>query len=269
MSGHLRVVTHNAFWFQGAPSEEEERTVPRKDILVALAALYRQMEVGLLCLQEVQSARAFDSIRNALSMSGAYCPGGELPAYGGAILWRPDLPVRVIDSQGATPQPQRMWQVAEIGDPEGASWRIANIHLPSDKQLPPESAGPRRLDEIRAMLEAQGPVDLLVGDLNEEPDVNVGRYLDEMGYTRASPPEGVDTTAFSGKRSDHIWLYMDRQPQMVDAGVVDAEWLHLPIAGKEYLSDHLPLWVMLDLGNIGGQTARADTTPLQNVIRGH
>ncbi|HHX66351.1 MAG TPA: hypothetical protein GX702_15855 [Chloroflexi bacterium] len=247
VSGPLRVVTHNAFWFQGAPFEGEQPPAPRAEIITALAALYAEMEVDLLFLQEVQSERVLDVLSDILGMNGVYCPGNELPAYGGALLWRPGLLVRSSDSRGASVAPQRMWQMAEIDGPHGPALRVVGLHLPSDRGLPPGEGGRRRLEEVRALLDRSDTVDLLMGDLNEEPDGELGRYLSDHNYVCTSPPDDVEATALSGRRSDHIWVRADRQDRVVDAGMVASSWLRLDISGKQHLSDHLPLWVLYDM----------------------
>lgn len=50
----IRLVSHNAFWFQGVPFPSDEPGEPQPEVLEGLLTVYRALEPNLLCLQEVQ-----------------------------------------------------------------------------------------------------------------------------------------------------------------------------------------------------------------------
>ena len=125
----LTVVSHNTFWFQGAPFPTDRPPAPDGEILKRLCAIYRQVNPDIICLQEIQDRRTFEAVSEHLGMPGCYCPGTKLPQYGGAVLWRLHFARPVRDSQESGFETQRMWQIVEVQE-DGRRLHIANVHLP-------------------------------------------------------------------------------------------------------------------------------------------
>jgi endonuclease/exonuclease/phosphatase family metal-dependent hydrolase len=243
----LRIVSHNAFWFQGASFPSDSPGPPDGRVLHALAALYASLAPDVLCIQEVQDAETFAALAAAARMDGGYSPGRELPQYGGATLWR-SPPASHADWRDAGAVPQRMWQVAALGGTHGLV--VANVHLPSARQLSKEIAQQRRLAELEALLSCDPRPDVLAGDLNEQPGGPVGELLRSHGYADAAEAAGQAdrATKVGGGRGDYVWLSAAATRRLVEYGVAEGEGFRKGVSGGERLSDHLPLWVSLDAG---------------------
>ena len=79
----LTLVTHNAYWFQGAPSVwGEERVCAHAAVVQALAVLYSDLDPDVICLQEVPSAEVCIALRVQLGMEGAFPPVAREPTTG-------------------------------------------------------------------------------------------------------------------------------------------------------------------------------------------
>ena len=237
----MRIVTHNVFWFQGAPFETDQPGSPRPEIVAALAKVYRRLEPDVLALQEVQSAEAFLAVGEATELAGAYSVGGELAQYGGAVFAGMDGWVE--DWRASDCHPQRMWQIAR-GDID-----VANVHLPSNRHPCPEGCGQRRLAELAAVLaQLEGP-SVIVGDLNEPRGGPTGKLLSETGYVDVAVATGQADrpTSLGGGRGDQVWVHESLRTRVTDFGVVTREAMRTEIGGKESLSDHFPVWVELDI----------------------
>lgn len=241
----LRIVCHNAFWFQGSPYAPAEPGEPVPDVLGALVQIYGRLEPQALCLQEIQGDGVFARLCARTALSGSYCPGGLLTQYGGAVLWRAGR--LAADCRGSEDPPERMWQIAEVPDGDGAVL-IANVHLPSSRHLGEETAARRRIEEMAAVVEHDPAPDIVLGDLNEQPGGPLGGFLAERGYEDAAVLTGrthVGTTP-NGRRNDQIWVARARWNAVVDYGVVPNEEMTAHIPRKDYLSDHFPVWIDLD-----------------------
>jgi endonuclease/exonuclease/phosphatase family metal-dependent hydrolase len=240
----LRIVTHNAFWFQGVPFEPDRPGPPADGVVSGLVEIYRALRPDVLALQEVQDPHSFALLAEALAMPGRYCPGGELPHYGGAAFHRGG---RYAGDWRSSPQrPQRMWQVVEAPGGAGPVVRVCHVHLPSSRQLG-GAAGWRRLEDLRAALGHGGAAGVVVGDFNEPPGGRVGDHLAEAGYLDAAAVAGApdQPTALGGGRGDQVWIHHTLRDRLAEYGVVAKERLEAPCAGKAYLSDHLPVWIDL------------------------
>lgn len=243
------VLTHNMFWGQGVPFASADPGDPVPCIVSGLAQIWKQRDPDVLCLQEVQSERAFNTVRTAIAAlglpaDGAYTAGYEYPQYGGALFHRNGR--IVTDSNASDARPHRMWQLADI--PFGSDrLRIANVHLPSNRQLPPEQSAVKRVDELRDMLGIAGQPDLICGDHNERPGGGVTQFLTSRGYRDVAEITGDSSgSSLSGpKRIDYIWVSDRIADRVTGYGVIPAYELAVTCAGREYLSDHLPLWVRI------------------------
>jgi len=274
----MQILSHNCYWFQGHPFDTDAPGAPHEEIFPALVALYRRIGADLVCLQEVQDEATSRRLAGELGMDGRFTPGGELLQYGGAVLWREggeaatrrvqvvgaaephDGPAPgailkgaggelVCDSGGADPPPQRMWQLIR----SASGLVVANVHLPSSRQLGRERAAAARVAEMESVLGADTSPDVVLGDFNEQPGGPVGRLLSSRGYLDAAVLHdcAARPTALGGGRGDQIWIREGLRGSLVEYTVPGAETLATGIAGKESLSDHLPLWVILDVEGEG------------------
>jgi len=249
----LRIASSNCFWFQGRPFAPDRPGEPVPGILGPLAGLYRRLEPGLLCIQEVQSAAAFGAVSGAAGMAGSWCPGAELVQYGAAVLWSAGSAWRLAaDSRRAAPPPQRVWQVVEL-PAAGGALRVANVHLPSSRQLSEETAERRRREEMGAVL-THG-ADIVLGDFNEQPGGPLGEFLAGRGYFDAAALTGrahLGTTP-KGRRGDQIWVAERLRERVAGYGAVPGAEMRSDLPGKDYLSDHFPVWVDLDMAGGAGR----------------
>jgi len=245
----LRILSHNTFWFQGTPFSTDDPPEPDKSILFSLRDVYRALEPDVICLQEIQSRKAFNVISEAMDFTGSYCEGNGLAQYGGAILYRKGRPI--ADSHGSPGGTQRIWQICEVRTGGTRCLRVCNIHLPSRRQLSADQAAERRLAELSEVVHQASAPEVIAGDFNEEPGGEAGEYMSEHGYLDAAAltDRSSLSTTLGGKRADYIWLHHSLRECVVGYCVLTAEQCAGPAPGKEYLSDHLPLWVTLDLGD--------------------
>jgi len=241
----LALTTHNAFWFQGFPFEGTDPGGPAEPVFAALAAEYRRLAPDCLCLQEVQSEAAARRLAAELGMSAAWCPGGELPQYGLAVLAR--LPVEARDWRSTGFTPERGWLLARAG-----RLLVANVHLPSGRQSGSARARAQRIEELREVLR-QDP-DVLVGDLNERPGGEVWRFLAGRGYADAAEATGAGHLATGRsrqppKRTDYAWVRSGLAAGLEYAVVAEEDFgAPAGAAGLSLLSDHFPVTVGLRLG---------------------
>jgi len=244
----LKILSHNTFWFQGAPYPMDEPGEPVMPILSALMGLYKAVGPDVVCLQEVQSERTFRLIADGLGMEGRFCPGSTLTQYGGAVLWK-CTGAYVVDSASSKDPPQRMWQIIEVSAGDGATLSLCNIHLPSARQLGRDASAKRRIEELSNVLLGDDPPAIVVGDFNEQPGGPVAKYMSENGYRDAAALAGRAhlPTAPSGVRVDYIWVHSSLGDRVVEYGVMNREMLATDYPGKGYLSDHFPLWVTLEI----------------------
>lgn len=244
----LRILSHNAFWFEGAPFESDNPGDPNGDIVAALAGIYRKIEPDFICLQEIQSQKAFETLSVKMGLSGSYCQGGTYPQYGGAVLWQNVAPP-VRDSAGLGAAAQRMWQIFEVKLSRGRNIHVCNIHLSSGRQLGREMGARQRLTELAEVVQHKRPPDIIIGDFNEMPGGPVNEYMKEKKYMDAAvltQQESVPTN-LGGGRGDYIWVRADLRGSVVEYAVLPRAECCYSRGEIEYVSDHLPLWVTLDL----------------------
>ncbi len=245
----LKIVSHNACWFQGFPYAGLDPDEPHPEVLDRLSSIYQSYDPHVLCVQEVQHAKMAGAIAGELGMNVQYSCGGEYHQYGCATYAR-DVEVLAEGRISSSP-PQRAWQIcrAVCG---GAPLTIANVHLTSDRFLPETEAAAARLRDLVTMLDVALPshedgLDVICGDFNEGPRHDAAILLERRGYidvavaTNASLP----STGVGKQRSDQIWVRDDLKSAITGFGAAAWESLAFESPGKNVLSDHLPLWVEL------------------------
>jgi endonuclease/exonuclease/phosphatase family metal-dependent hydrolase len=239
----VRLLSHNIFWFQGHPFESDQPLAPRAEIMDRLAKLYVENNIDILCLQEVQSADAAKSFAEKLGDLGKhylYTPGGRLPQYGGAIFSR--WPLQPLPIAEAGYQPERILLGATVQLPDGRSLRVANLHLPSNRQLGVRG-GEVRLSEAA---KAAGKADVIVGDFNMAPP----EYLRTHGYLDVADACGANNlvTQLYNYRGDQVWLAKNMKERLRGYIFIPREKLNITHkeSDKTLLSDHWPVGLLLN-----------------------
>ena len=244
----ITILSHNAFWFQGAPFPTDTPPGPDIQIVKRLCAIYRRANPNVICLQEIQSQEAFALVCEHLEMQGCYCPGGQLPQYGGAVFWQGDRGLQILDSHTSGADTQRMWQILEVNGTNSRR-RICNIHLPSGRQLGHEQAAARRLAELEESIRScQTQPEVIVGDFNEQPNGPASKCVEGHGYVDSAVlSDCADiATNINGGRGDYIWISSQIDGRLVNYGAAQKKELVWINAGKKYLSDHFPLWIAVE-----------------------
>ena len=236
-------MTHNAYWFQGAPSLwGQERTVPHPQALDALLELYAHLDPDILCLQEVPSAEAFETVRSHLRMEGVYCSGGELAAYGGAILWR-GMAAATHDHSHRPVSDGRVFERMCLHLKAGADGRnlsLVNAHLSSNRYAPDRQGEPVRLAELEALTEACPEADIITGDFNATSNSAVHARMQALGFLDVGL--GYHGPGSSEeKRVDYIWIRSGSAPEVSDYEVISGRRFVLASNPDVALSDHHPL----------------------------
>jgi len=242
------ILTHNAFWFQGVPFPTDMPPEADIEIVRRLCAIYRKINPDVICLQEIQNQETFQVVSEHLGLSGCYCQGNELPQYGGAVFWHPHRGRQIQNSHGSTAKTQRMWQIAEV-DGTARRLRICNVHLPSGRQLGPEQAASRRVAELlESIRSCEVQPDVIAGDFNERPNGPASKCLEGRGYVDSAVlSDCADVPTNIGReRGDYIWIKKELSDCFLDYGVPEKRELACADAGKQYLSDHLPLWITME-----------------------
>ena len=240
------ILSHNTFWFQGAPFETDRPGAPDRAILSPLVSIYRALAPDVLCFQEVQDEGAFDLLAAEMDMPGRHTPGGLLRQYGGAAFWRCGR--CLAESTSCERASQRMWQIVEVPAGAAGALRVCNVHLPSSRQAGAE-AGRLRLRELACVAEGDARPDVIVGDFNERPGGPVGDYLTRQGYLDAAALTGqaFRPTGLGDGRGDYAWVDRRLRGRLVEYAVLSREDLRAAGAGKDCLSDHFPLWITVDV----------------------
>lgn len=243
----LTILSHNAFWFQGASFATDRPAGPLPGVLRSLTQIYRALAPDALCLQEIQDKPTFLTLASSLRMDGEFTPGGTLKQYGGATLWREGVFAR--DSASSPVPAQRMWQAVDLSTGRARRIRVCNIHLPSSRQLGP-AAGGQRLEELARAIEQDPRPDVVVGDFNEPPGGPTSQYMARQRYRDAAVVAGqaFRPTGLGGGRGDYIWIDQALREPLMEYGVLARDSMRVPGGGTEFLSDHFPLWITLRLG---------------------
>lgn len=241
------MVTHNAYWFQGAPSIwGEERVCAHAAVVQALAALYRDLDPDVVCLQEVPSAEVCAALRGQLGMEGAFFPGGQRADYGGALLWKGQSARVENFTHTAVGQGRFFERICLKLDTyiNNRHLSIVNVHLSSNRYAPAHRGEPVRLAELAALFAADSAPDVVVGDFNAVPDSAVYADMMERGFVDCGHNYSTHGRA-ADKRIDYIWVGADSGLSLAAYEVVEDERF-LYDAGV-YLSDHHPLCARLQL----------------------
>jgi exonuclease III len=235
----LTIVSHNVFWFQGAPFLTDQPPAPRPEILQRLCEMYRTMRPDVLCLQEIQGESVARTVAETLDMAHIYRRGGNYPQYGGAVFSRRPLE-EIAFAQDVSID--RVSLGVAVHFPEGPALRLANVHLPSGRQRGAEGGQKQRLLELSAVA---GQVDLLLGDYNETPNGQSAAFLKERGYVDVAETCGAgdepSNVIAAGYRGDMIWIAEKMAGDLQGYFVVPKEKLAIDEREKTFLSDHLPV----------------------------
>lgn len=249
----LRILTHNAYWFQGSPSLwGEERPCAHHDVLLSLAQLYDSLAPDVLCLQEVYSTEDAEWLGDRLSMTGCHSPGGRLTDYGGAVLVK-DANARVANCTfgdgHANPDFERVCFRTELPWPSGRKLIVVNVHLPSNRFADAQQAARQREKELEQVLRATPRPDVIAGDLNSVPGQEVSRLLTGAGFLDAAVLAGRDgqPTTPGRRRIDYVWIHANHGQALADYEVIDDERISARALGTQFLSDHFPVCVTLAL----------------------
>ncbi|MCX7590929.1 MAG: endonuclease/exonuclease/phosphatase family protein [Kiritimatiellae bacterium] len=237
----LRILTHNVFWFQGVPFDTDQPGPVNQTVWDECLSVYFRLKSTILCFQEVQNEAVARSLAAALGLSHYYTAGRELKQYGGCILAGAGKLIASSNSAGSLFQ--RMWQILAYETSTGKVITIANVHLPSDRQIEPAEAAQKRVDELRQVL-ALAP-DILCGDLNERPHGRVTMELEAAGYRDCAEfTHNEDrSTSIGARRTDYIWVRSCLAGRVCGYGLVPFHSFLSKAPGKTFISDHLPLWI--------------------------
>jgi endonuclease/exonuclease/phosphatase family metal-dependent hydrolase len=279
----IKIITHNAFWFQGAPFAGSEPPAPDPVILGRLCALYRESGADILCLQEIQSAEAAATVGRALGgVPVLYVPGNLYPQYG----------VLLATLRGATIEPllpdnprqtslERAFLIARItGD--GWTLDLANTHLTSGRQTGKARAFAVRLKEAEEIFShptpprraagadapmRAGAFDFFLGDLNENAGNSLSGFLASKGFADAAglfDRSSRPSLAEGQSRIDQIWVAAPWQKRVIDYGVGGEELAVHDLPGKRYLSDHRPVWIVLEAAPQDANSPKTTLAPVAN-----
>lgn len=221
-----------------------------KDDAQAAARVVRAIHPDVLCLQEVPR-RPFSGPRIArfaaqcgLSWSGGHRGAGRLGGLAGhrgsggtTVMSSPGLAVSSVQHRPLkVPRlnRQRGYAVIQVRLPDGRSVTVASLHLSLD---PTERAAHVRT--VLAALPADSAL-VVAGDLNEERDGKAWRAL-ALRLPMASADRPTFPAGNPGRCIDVIFATSG-------LSVVQGAQVDLGPADLVAATDHLPVWVDLDLG---------------------
>lgn len=256
----MKILTHNAYWFQGYPSRwgaEQVAEVP--DVLRALEQLYASAGVDVLCLQEVHRRDLAENLARALGMKAwLHAPGGLRPDYGGAVMASREARLRdCTHAEGHSPH-ERIHMRASL-ELDGSPFEIAVVHLPSNRFAgPAPGAGTAaRIAELARVLAEPARPHLVLGDMNFKPDSPPYDFMRDAGYVDAAAVAEGDAASksrFTGgdgpaakHRVDYMWLDARYADRLASFAVLDtgAFCRTTPEGVLWRLSDHPPLLMEL------------------------
>ena len=245
----LRIVTHNAYWFQGAPSlwgTEVQRMHPQA--YAALTALYQRLCPDILCLQEVPGFQLYSQLCADLQMTGHYAPGGTFAAYGGTVLIR-GVSADFYDCSRDSVVPGRVFERSNQRvrlAVDGRELWLANAHLSSPRYAPDRNATPYQLEEVSRIMAYEPKPDILLGDLNVRRGTPVYDRIGELGYVDSAAC--VDSDDLEERSVDHIFVSADLASCVSENYRMTGSEFELSVDGKTHrLSDHEPIVAVLDL----------------------
>ena len=247
----VTIVTHNAYWFQAAPTLwPEERAAARPEVIDSLAEFYAGLAPDLLCLQEVPDEQVAGDLAGRLAMHFCFAKGGRLTTYGAAIFSKPDTGELRNLSEQVGPAERTCLRAAVRG--ERGVLNVLAVHLPSNRYAPFEQAERQRVAELTAALDLVGKVDVVVGDFNSTPGSAPYRFMVEWGFRDAAEMGGcADRLTGAKHRVDYIWLGSRVARAFGGFRVLGPEGFAAELGGRErMLSDHYPLVLKL-AGKVG------------------
>ncbi len=243
------IITHNAYWFQGCPSVwGRERAMAHPRVLHSLTALYASLHPNLLCLQEVPEKATFDRLARELNMHGLYAPGGIRAVYGGAVLVNDPSATFRNHSSTITPTGRPFERVCIAVRVAFGNRRLllVNIHLSSNRYLPPDQGERIRLAELDTLFTLYPHPDLVVGDMNATPQSAVYLEMTTRGYVDTGLLGGDLPTTVDGRRLDYIWIHNSLAHLVSESHLADDRKFYLPSTRPPTaLSDHRPVVVRL------------------------
>ncbi len=232
--------SHNAYWFQGAPSLwGEERQTPHPDALAALIRLYLSLKPDVLLLQEVPTPEVAAALADALNMHSHFAPGGERPAYGGSILWGRDLDGTVENlTARTTPAGRRFERICMhlVLSMDNRELSVINVHLSSNRFAPDGQGEPVRVGEMTTALQQVPSPAVVAGDFNARSDSRIYDHMVQAGFREPH----TDTT--DARRIDYTWI---DGTQLQAQALATPDPFVMPGHPASSLSDHLPVGVRL------------------------
>lgn len=246
ISTGMRIITHNAYWFQGAPPRwGRERIADVPEVFAALVELYRGLQPDVLCLQEVHRAELVEKASRDLGMPRwLHSPGGVRRDYGGAILSR--LPAKFHNCTSLDGRPHDRYHLRASVERGGETTELAVVHLPSDRFATSSSgAEAARLAELEQVLAWPPPPDAILGDMNCVRDSDTYQRAMQAGY-RDAADAGVEPP--DPRRVDHVWLGARLAGRLRSFACVDeGRFVRAGPDGQTWrLSDHPVLVVELE-----------------------
>ena len=251
-AANMRILSHNVFWFQGVPFAGDSPGPPRGRVVDALGGIYHSLRPDVLCLQEIQSKEAFQAIAQRMEMRGIYRPGSLYPQYGCAVLVREGLELALLEAETLpTESPQRchlLTRIHPVAD-SGKSWILANVHLPSGRQVGPEAAKAIRAGEVAQTLRWK-PL-IMLGDFNETPGGGTDALLQDHGYEEPCSEQAGEMipSTLGGRRIDRFWIQQTARNGMFsrisDLQALETNRMRVADGPVSAWSDHLPIWVDL------------------------
>jgi endonuclease/exonuclease/phosphatase family metal-dependent hydrolase len=246
----LTIISHNAFWMQGVPFEGKNPVGVTAGVIDVLVELYRAQRPDLICLQEIHTPQVAGQIADALEMRVHHTPGDRQPAYGGAVLWRPDAAVSVRDHRDRGDLSCfRVWQQITWAGRD-RSLRLTNVHLPSRAAVNRQPVAHIQQDELRQQLASGFDSQVILGDFNAAPDSETAAVLRQAGYCDSAVLAGKTDLPSSagGKRVDQAWLAGQFTARLRHYDVIDLrnETWRPRCDHKTQASDHFPLRLVVE-----------------------
>jgi endonuclease/exonuclease/phosphatase family metal-dependent hydrolase len=242
------LLNHNIFWQQGMPYESKGEHPPIPAIKNELIKLYYSLDVDFLCLQELQSENACKDIADAFGFKNwQWTPGKNQKPYG----------IMMASSYSGEFTDHRTWDLPDEDTPQRAlmtfqihqGLKIANLHLPSGRNLSTRTKEQSHVSEIELLMEQQP--DLVVGDFNALHFEEAGNILRSRGYAHASdsPFGNQNRTCVKQPREiDHVWLRKELLEQVLLYEPLPIVCMKKVIKDKSAISDHIPLILVLKFG---------------------
>lgn len=238
----MRILTHNVYWFQGAPSRwGSERVAAFQEVFDALCELYESADVDVLCLQEVHDSTLVNLLAQELDMSSHFhAAGGLRPDYGGAILCREKAAFKDCTRAQSGHLHERIHLRASL-----AEFELAAVHLPSNRFADSvEEGNNARVGELTQVLAHSPKPNVLVGDLNCTSESSPYTFMVNAGYSDSAVVAESDTLL--KRRLDYIWLDAECSDRLVRFEAWDEGVFRRESQGDPWkLSDHPPLLVEL------------------------